>query len=73
MPDEVHQYMACGWRSENTSLLDYLRRTNQSGNVSDWLKQKHKKAVRAGETEASLECFALEYPLFGEQLIAADM
>eukprot|EP00973_Karenia_brevis_P050972 7078948-Karenia_brevis.AAC.1 len=73
MPDEVYQYMTCSWRSEDVSLLDYLRRTNKSGRVSDWLRHKHKRAVAAGETEALLETFALEYPLFGEQLIAADM
>ena len=71
--DIIKAYEDCCWRSENMSLLEFLRRTNCKGDIVKWMKQKHKRAVNTEETEDDLGTFADAYKMFGEQLVAADM
>ena len=73
VPKEIAMYGSCTWRSTDMSLLDYLRRTNGSGEIARWLRVAHKKAIDQGTTTSGLEKFACEYKMYGEQLVAADM
>lgn len=52
------------------TLLEYLRKTNEDGEVIQWLQRLHKKAVKEG-CDKSLEEFAREYKCRGEKVIAA--
>ena len=44
-PAEITQYVKSEWRSETTSLLDFLRKTNNAGKIAGWLRQKYKKEI----------------------------
>ena len=70
MPKEIELYEASAWRGRDMTLLDFLRKTNGAGDIVRWLKAAYKKAERAGDTR-SLEQFAREYKVRGEQVVAA--
>ena len=38
VPDCVVKYMACTWRSEGMSLLEWLRKTNDDGEIAGWIR-----------------------------------
>ncbi|CAK0908773.1 unnamed protein product [Prorocentrum cordatum] len=44
-PAWVKKYESCSWRNEEMCLLDWLRKTNDSGEIAGWLKARHQKAV----------------------------
>ena len=51
-PSEIAQYVRSDWRSENTSLLDFLRKTNNKGEIAGWLRQKYRKEVPCSPARA---------------------
>lgn len=67
-PKVVIAYEACVWRGAGMSLLEFMRKSNEAGQIIRYLKQKHK----AAETTESLETFAQKFKPRGEKLIAAD-
>ena len=67
-PAFVRRYEQCSWRSDNMTLLDYLRKSNASGDVVAWLQKAH----AAADTALDLGEFASVYPTFGEKIIAAE-
>jgi len=73
MPEIVTHYEQCAWRTERTTLLEFLRKTNNKGQINRWLVQKHQKAIQEGTTTNTLEAFVSEYKMFGEQLVAAEV
>ena len=38
VPTFVKQYEECTWRGEKMTLLEYLRKANQKGEIIDWIK-----------------------------------
>ena len=44
-PSEIAQYVLSDWRSEMMPLLDFLRKTNNKGEIAGWLRQKYRKEV----------------------------
>ena len=77
-PVSVQAYMESPWRREDMSLLEFLRKTGSdgAGNIAGWLRQAHRAVCRqaeeAGETPPTLEDFANDYTMQGEQLVAAE-
>ena len=73
-PAFVDLYMTCPWRSEEMSLLEWLRKSDEEGRISAWLRKKHAAAVKScpPDEAPSLEAFANEYIMRGEQLAAAE-
>ena len=77
-PTWVRAYMDSGWRREDMSLLEFLRKTGgeDGGAIAGWLRQKHRAhvsaAAAAGAPADSLEDFANKYPMRGEQLVAVE-
>ena len=67
-PDFVQLYETCGWRGEDMSLLEFLRKSNSSGDVVHWLQKAHSKA----DTALDLAAFAQQHRTFGEKIIAAE-
>ncbi|CAK9089817.1 unnamed protein product [Durusdinium trenchii] len=67
-PAYVALYEQATWRGEMT-LLEYLRRVNNKGNILEHIRKAHKKDTRG----LSLESFAIRYETFGEKVIAAEM
>ena len=46
-PDFVNRYEDCTWRSENMNLLDFLRKSNEQGEIARWIKEEHMTHVVA--------------------------
>ena len=67
-PEYVKLYEDCAWRSEDITLLEFLRKSNQAGEVVQWLKKAHEKA----DTVLDLGEFASAYKMFGEKVVAAE-
>ena len=67
-PSYVERYEDSHWRGEATSLLDFLRKSNDEGDIVQYLKKAYAKQA---ESESSLEEFARVYKPQGEKLIAA--
>ncbi|CAE7575493.1 pif1 [Symbiodinium sp. CCMP2592] len=67
-PAFVRRYEQCAWRSDDMTLLDFLRKSNASGDVVAWLQKAH----AAADTPLDLGEFASVYPTFGEKIIAAE-
>jgi DNA replication protein DnaC len=67
-PPEIEAYEAARWARGKISLLDFLRKTTDRGEILAWLKKAH----AASGTELSLEDFAAAYRVRGEKLMAAD-
>ncbi|CAE7199337.1 pif1 [Symbiodinium natans] len=71
MPDKpqfVEQYETCAWRSEHMSLLEWLQKTNDKGEIVSWVKKAH---ARHG-AGMSLTEFACSCETKGEKVIAAE-
>jgi hypothetical protein len=68
LPSYVHIYMDCAWRSDRMSLLEFLRKTTAAGRIAQWLRKHH---TSSGSTE-SLEEYANQYIMRGEQVVAGD-
>ena len=69
-PAYVENYEACNWRGEGMSLVDFLRKSNDRGEVIQYLKKAH--AEQAAPRQ-SLEDFARAHRVRGEKLIAASL
>ena len=63
----LQAYMGSSWRSDATSLLQFLRKTNKDGRVAQYLRRRWLKE-RLGDEE--LEAFANRTQLQGEIMIA---
>jgi hypothetical protein len=73
-PAFVGHYMdKDSWRREDMSLLEFLRKTGTKGQISGWLRQKYKAQYRKvpEDQKPSLERFANDYVVRGEQIVAA--
>ncbi|CAE8670521.1 unnamed protein product [Polarella glacialis] len=68
-PREVRLYQQCSWRSEDMSMLEFLRKSNNEGGICGWLLELHRKS---GST-ASVAAFANMYKMQGEKIVACDM
>ena len=68
-PSYVEIYEKNRWRSDRMSLIDFLRKSNDAGEIIQYLKKLHAKQGEAGR---SLEEFARSYRPQGEKLIAAS-
>ena len=66
---ELAAYMDAEWRRDSMSFLEHLRKTNVKGNINNWLKKLHAKS----DSLDTLEAFANEYVMKGEQVAAVDM
>ena len=64
MPAEVLRYQTCQWRGPDMGLLDFLRKSNDDGAISGWLKEKWRKLA----PESDLTSFAQAYSMDGEKL-----
>ena len=71
-PKLVENYEASEWRSEEMTLLEFLRKSNEAGDIISWVKDLHKADTKAGGGQ-SLESFANACPMKGQKLIACDM
>ena len=69
LPKFVQLYQVCAWRGDNMTLLEFLRKSNDAGDVIDWLRKAHE----AKDPASDLGEFATEYRTFGEKVIAAEM
>ncbi|CAK9045171.1 ATP-dependent DNA helicase PIF1, partial [Durusdinium trenchii] len=56
------------WRHDDMTLLEYLRKSNASGDIVHWLQKAH----AAADTALDLAAFAQEYRTFGEKIVAAE-
>ena len=45
VPEWVQRYATCAWRSEDMSLLEWLRKSNDAGQIAGWLRARHKEAI----------------------------
>lgn len=68
VPAEIRLYEKCTWRSETLSLLDYLRKSNNDGNIAGWLQTAHHLRGQG----QSLEEFVASYKMKGEKVVAID-
>ena len=69
LPAEVHAYINSRWRRDEMTLLEFLRKTNDQGEVAGWVKEKWKLSGAAG----SLEQFANDVAMDGEKIVACEM
>ena len=67
IPEEIHLYETCAWKGADTTLLDFLRKSNNKGEIIDWLRKKYEQSGK----ECSLEVFAEQYIMQGEKVVAA--
>ena len=63
-PAFVQRYIACTWRGERMSLLEYLRKSGSRGQIAGWLRQRHSEETEGG-AEVELEDFARALTLRG--------
>ena len=67
-PKIVENYEQCEWRKEDMTLVEFLRKTNEKGDIIRWLKE----AWKGSKTEEDLETFANDFKTTGQKLVAAD-
>ena len=72
IPEFVRHYQNSGFagsisRGDRIPLLEFLRKTNKDGGISDWLQALHKK----DNSGVSLNNFARNYRMRGEQIVSA--
>ncbi|CAJ1342196.1 unnamed protein product [Effrenium voratum] len=72
MPREVGLYLAADWARGRVSLLDFLRKTTEEGQICGWLRKAHARAGGAA-VAGDLDSFAAAYAVRGEKVVAADM
>ena len=65
----VKAYMSSEWRDDAMSLLEFLRRTNPKGDISQAMKKRHAKEKL--DDDESLEAFCNRIDTKGEVMIAA--
>ena len=69
-PAYVETYETCDWRGDGMSLVEFLRKSNDQGEIIQYLKKAY--AEQAAPSQ-SLEEFARAFRLRGEKLVAASM
>ena len=69
MPEIVKAYESSAWARGQIPLLDFLRKTNEAGEIVQWVRKAH---AAAGGAEP-LEAFARNYQVHGEKIVAAHM
>ena len=69
LPKPVALYASSTWRDSNMTLLDFLRKSNDQGQIAGWLRRKWELA----KDGSSLEAFANEYVVDGEKIVACAM
>ena len=45
-PSFVHMYTKCNWRSEKMSLLEFMRKSTDTGDIIPWVKTKYQAEVK---------------------------
>ena len=68
-PAYVERYEVSTWRGDNMSLLDFLRRSNNKGNILEHIRKAQLKDPQGRD----LNTFAQDFQPFGEKIIAAEM
>ena len=68
-PSFVERYERCRWRSEEMPLLEYLRKTNDQGQIVHWVEKLYKDTA---PHDVSLEDFANRCPMKGEKLVSIE-
>ncbi|CAJ1330913.1 unnamed protein product, partial [Effrenium voratum] len=68
-PKVVELYESSAWRADNMTLLDYLRKTNDQGEIAGWLKAQWRSA---GQPD-TLQNFANAYRPQGEKVVACGV
>ena len=68
-PKVVELYENSAWRADNMTLLDYLRKTNDQGEIAGWLKAQWRSA---GQPD-TLQNFANAYRPQGEKAVACGV
>ncbi|CAJ1386814.1 unnamed protein product, partial [Effrenium voratum] len=68
-PKVVELYENSAWRADNMTLLDYLRKTNDQGEIAGWLKAQWRSA---GQPD-TLQNFANAYRPQGEKVVACGV
>ncbi len=69
LPPEIRFYERSSWRSDRMTLLEFLRKTNAMGKIHQWLERRH----QASGSEQSLDHYANDYRMRGEQIVACHM
>ena len=69
MPDRVAQCENSAWRLRTMPLLEFIRKTNENGQIKQFIKNAFKK--NAADNRIFLEEFANEFLCRGETLTAA--
>ena len=67
----VQQYLDCTWKPNTLPLIDFLRMTNQAGQIHKKLQKRWEQAKVLEPTTDALEPWAVAQPLRGDTLIAA--
>ena len=69
VPDWVQRYATCAWRSEDMSLLDWLRKSNDAGQIAGF----RLSSVPPPEADfPDLVGFACDYRPAGEKVVAVE-
>ena len=55
LPTRVQQYMTCEWRAKDMTLAEFLRKTNQKGQIHQKFKRWYEEAKAEAEAEGQLE------------------
>ena len=67
MPKEVKLYLQAEWAAGQISLLDFLRKSNEKGNIIQWLTKLHAKRAPADartlEAGHAKHCFLFKHEL----------
>lgn len=70
VPKEISLYQNCKWRHDDMCLLEFLRKSNDSGRIAGWLQKSYKKFGAPGQ---SMEAYANNYQTNGEKVVACGM
>ena len=68
-PGFVERYEACDWRGDKMALLEYLRKSNDQGEIARWVREKHKAHVVLAAYESQKDGGEQNYRKFYETLL----
>ena len=66
LPTRVQQYMTCEWRAKDMPLAEFLRKTNQKGQIHQKFKRGYEQAKAEAEAEGQLEDSLQEWINYAE-------
>eukprot|EP00434_Breviolum_minutum_P041512 symbB.v1.2.036926.t1/scaffold5330.1/size28357/2 len=66
LPARVQQYMTCAWRAKDMTLAEFLRKTNQKGQIHQKFKRRYEQAKAEAEAEGQLEDSLQEWTNYAE-------